>query len=183
MSNRNRKSYKNSQEYIKLQSEIARLNTKLQELYEKKNKIKLYNEKMSKINKIYLLIIISFEIFSIIVTKGALLLIQSFVVVGLTFVGFDTSKKVYIEEKKIKIENPNIDTEIEDTEAELKIAKGNLNEYIKKKQREELLYNDDELEKSFDNDFSKQFVDNKSYMDADIDKLFKVRALEKKDSD
>lgn len=181
MSDKKNKSYKNSQEYIKLQSEIARLNTKLQDLYEKKTKIRLYDEKISKINKLYLLILISFEIFSVIITRGALLFIQSFVVVGLSFVGFDASRKVYIEEKKIKVENPEIDTEIENTEAELKKAKGNLNEYIKRKQREESLYKGDTLDKSLNNSLNLKEDKDKSYLNDD--RLFKVRMLEKKDNE
>ena len=142
MSNRD-KSYKNNQEYIKLQDEITHLNAKLKELYDKKKKIKLYNDKVSKINKIYLIIAVSFEILAIILTKGLLLIIQSFVVAGVSFIGFDTSKKVYEEERKIKINNKNIDTEIESTEAELKIAKGNLDSYVKRQQKQ----NKEELEK------------------------------------
>lgn len=136
MKERRRGNYKNSQEYIKLQGEITRLNNKLQELYEKKRRIKFYDEKSSKINKIFLAIIISFEILAIILSKGILLLIQSVVVGGLSAIGFDTSKKVYEEEKKLKAGNREIDIEIENTEAELKIARGNLDAYVKKQQKE-----------------------------------------------
>ena len=136
MKERRRGSFKNNQEYIKLQNEISRLNNKLQELYEKKRRIKLYDEKSSKINKIFLAIIVSFEILAIILSKGLLLLIQTFVVGGLSVIGFDTSKKVYEEEKKLKAGNREIDIEIENTEAELKIARGNLDAYVKKQQKE-----------------------------------------------
>lgn len=136
MKERRRGSFKNNQEYIKLQNEISRLNNKLQELYEKKRRIKLYDEKSSKINKIFLAIIVSFEILAIILSKGLLLLIQTFVVGGLSIIGFDTSKKVYEEEKKLKAGNREIDIEIENTEAELKIARGNLDAYVKKQQKE-----------------------------------------------
>ncbi len=136
MKERRRGSFKNNQEYIKLQNEIGRLNNKLQELYEKKRRIKFYDEKSSKINKIFLAIIVSFEILAIILSKGLLLLIQTFVVGGLSVIGFDTSKKVYEEEKKLKAGNREIDIEIENTEAELKIARGNLDAYVKKQQKE-----------------------------------------------
>lgn len=136
MRERKRGNFKNSQEYIKLQSEITRLNDKLQELYEKKRRIKFYDEKSSKINKIFLVMAISFEILAIILSKGILLIIQSFVVGGLSFIGFDTSKKAYEEEKKLKASNREIDAEIESTEAELKIARGNLESYVREKQKE-----------------------------------------------
>ncbi len=155
MSNRD-KSYKNNQEYIKLQDEITHLNAKLKELYDKKKKIKLYNDKVSKINKIYLIIAVSFEILAIILTKGLLLIIQSFVVAGVSFIGFDTSKKVYEEERKIKINNKNIDTEIESTEAELKIAKGNLDSYVKRQQKQ----NKEELEKDNSKELGRNIINN-----------------------
>lgn len=155
MSNRD-KSYKNNQEYIKLQDEITHLNAKLKELYDKKKKIKLYNDKVSKINKIYLIIAVSFEILAIILTKGLLLIIQSFVVAGVSFIGFDTSKKVYEEERKIKINNKNIDTEIESTEAELKIAKGNLDSYVKRQQKQ----NKEELEKDNSKELGRNIIYN-----------------------
>ena len=155
MSNRD-KSYKNNQEYIKLQDEITHLNAKLKELYDKKKKIKLYNDKVSKINKIYLIIAVSFEILAIILTKGLLLIIQSFVVAGVSFIGFDTSKKVYEEERKIKINNKNIDTEIESTEAELKIAKGNLDSYVKRQQKQ----NKEELAKDNSKELGRNIINN-----------------------
>ena len=155
MSNRD-KSYKNNQEYIKLQDEITHLNAKLKELYDKKKKIKLYNDKVSKINKIYLIIAVSFEILAIILTKGLLLIIQSFVVAGVSFIGFDTSKKVYEEERKIKINNKNIDTEIESTEAELKIAKGYLDSYVKRQQKQ----NKEELEKDNSKELGRNIINN-----------------------
>lgn len=161
MRERKRGNFKNSQEYIKLQDEISRLNKKLQELYEKKRKIKLYKDKSSKINKIFLLLAVSFEILAIILSKGILLLIQTFVVGGLSLIGFDTSKKVYAEEKKLVASGAEIDIEIENTEAELKIARGNLDAYVKKQQN--TLNNSNDLENSNSLSNSNNYNRNMSY--------------------
>lgn len=177
---KSRKSYKNTQEYIKLQSEITRLNDKLRDLYEKKRRIKFFDDKVSKINKMYLLIAVTLEIFAIIITRGALLIAQSFVVAGLGFIGLDTSKKIYEEERKLKAENPNIDIEIENTEAELKIARGNLNEYVKKKEEELIKENSlgksKIINQSFDVDYSEELKDDKNNHS-------RIKLLEKKDDD
>jgi hypothetical protein len=182
MGERKKNNYKNSQEYIKLQGEITRLNTKLQDLYEKKKKIKFFDDKMSKINKIYMIMAVSFEILALILTKGLLLLIQSFVVVGVSFIGIDTSKKVYDEEKKLKADNAQIDIDIENTEAELKIARGNLEAYVKKQQRN----NESSLEKVDVKSMDMERKFNVIYSDTeerDASNYPKVKTLEKNDND
>lgn len=181
MKERKRGSYKNSQEYIKLQSEIARLNNKLQELYEKKRRIKLYDEKSSKINRIFLAIAVSFEILAIILSKGILLLIQSFVVAGLSFIGFDTSKKVYEEEKKLKAGNRDIEIEIENTEAELKIARGNLDAYVKEQQR--AMENNNGLGKSKKLSSNQEFNKDMEYSEDKEQSYTRVKSLGKNDNE
>ena len=124
-----------------------------------------------------MIIAVSFEILAIILSKGVLLIIQTFVVGGLSFIGFDTSKRVYDEEKKLKASNREIDIEIENTEAELKIARGNLDAYVKsqeKKFEEKSVGN----EKSFSNNL--EIVNDFDY--SDDRSSTKVRSLGKGDN-